>query len=104
MAAPLGNQNGAKGKQWSAAIERAIERMGDPTIDPDVPIARTPKAKGLDMLAERFLKEVESGMVGFKELGDRLDGKPAQTIVGEDDRPLRVVQRIERVIIDNAKD
>lgn len=93
MAAPLGNQNAAKAKHWAAAIERALERRGDPTIDPDQPVARTPKMKALDELAEKFISRVESeavGFQGFKELGDRLDGKPAQavTLAGDGDNPL----------------
>lgn len=34
-------------------------------------------------------------------IADRLDGKPAQAIIGgdEDDNPLNVVHRIERVIV-----
>lgn len=85
MAAPLGNQNAAKAKVWAAAIERALERRGDKTIDPDKPTPRAPKAKALDDMAEKFLAEVEkAGIAGFKELGDRMDGRPAQTIQGPD--------------------
>lgn len=99
MAAPMGNQNGARAKQWSAAIERAIERLGDPSIDPDKPIERAPRVKGIDLLADKFLKEVESGMVGFKELGDRLDGKPVQQneLSGPNGGPIEAVGRIELV-------
>ena len=95
MAAPHGNQNAAKAKVWSAAIERALERRGDPTIDPDHPVARTPKMKALDDLAEKFLARTEceaGGFQGFKELGDRLDGRPAQavTVAGDSDAPLQI--------------
>lgn len=62
-----GNQNSIKGRRWNAAINRAL--------------AKKSKASGieeLDRLAETFLQEVEaSGIVGFKELADRLDGRPA---------------------------
>lgn len=91
MAAPIGNQNATKSKQWTAAIERALERRGDASINPDEPIARSPRMKALDELAEKFLAGVEmpsNGMQGFKELGDRLDGKPAQPIEGPDGAPL----------------
>lgn len=37
-------------------------------------------------------------------LADRLDGKPAQAIVGDDESPLNVLHRIERVIVDKATD
>lgn len=72
--APEGNQNAAKGKRWQQAIDRALERRS--------------KAAGieeLDRLADKFLDEVEAqSITGFRELGDRLDGKPAQAIVGAD--------------------
>lgn len=91
--APLGNQNAAKSKQWTAAIERALERRGDPSIDPDQPIERTPRMKALDMMADRFLDTVlnpVSGIQGFKELGDRLEGKVTQPISGADGNDLTV--------------
>lgn len=74
MAAPLGNQNAIKAKRWNDAIDRALSRRS--------------KADGiaeLDRLADKFLDEVEaSGIMGYKELGDRLDGKPAQAITNAD--------------------
>lgn len=86
MGAPAGNQNAAKAKQWTAAIERALERRGNPNIDPDVPIERSPKMKALDDMADKFLSriELEPGFQGFKEFGDRMEGKPAQAITGSD--------------------
>jgi hypothetical protein len=91
MAAPVGNQNAAKAKMWTSAIERALERRGDPAIDPDSPIQRSPKAKALDDLADKFIDAVSmpsNGMNGFKELGDRLEGKVALPITGGDGEPL----------------
>lgn len=80
MGAPVGNQNAIKAKRWSDAIDRALEKRS--------------KAEGiqaLDALAEKFLAEVEAaGINGYKELGDRMDGKPAQTIVGADGGPVIV--------------
>ena len=80
MGAPIGNQNAAKAKQWAAAIERALERMGDPSVNPDEPVERSPRMKALDQLAEKFITSCNVGDLGFfKELGDRLDGKPMQS-------------------------
>lgn len=81
MGAPLGNQNAARAKIWAAAVERAIERLGDPSINPDEPIERSPKMKGLDALADKFVLGASGGDLGFfKEMGDRLDGKSMQAI------------------------
>lgn len=73
MGAPTGNQNAAKAKVWTAAIERALEKRGKN------------RANALDDLAEKLLLRCDSGdITALKELGDRIDGKPAQAIVGVD--------------------
>lgn len=81
MGAPLGNQNAVKAKRWYDAIDRAL--------------AKRSKAAGieaLDDLAEKLLANAEAGdMSALKELGDRLDGKPAQAITGADGGPIGVV-------------
>lgn len=70
MGAPVGNQNAAKAKMWSAAIHRALEKR-----------AGGDKIKALDDLAEKLLLACdEADLAALKELGDRLDGKAAQTI------------------------
>lgn len=72
MAAPKGNQNAAKAKQWTAAIERALEKR-----------AKTgqTRAEVLEEMAEKFLKACDEGdLASFKELGDRLEGKASQSV------------------------
>lgn len=87
--APIGNNNPAKGKLWKAAINRALEKR-----------SKVDAKEALDELAEKLLSACESGEGwALKELGDRLDGKPAQAIIGDDENPLQVVQRVERVIV-----
>ena len=67
MAAAPGNQYAAKAKQWSAAIERALEKR------------KTTRAEALDELAEKLLQKCdESDLTALRELGDRLEGKPSQ--------------------------
>ena len=78
MAAPAGNQNAAKAKKWTAAIERALCRRSGKAL-----------AEALDDLADKFIAAVEQGdLAAFKEIGDRLEGKPAQVIQGDPDNPL----------------
>ena len=75
MGAPLGNQNAANARIWKAAIERALEVRG-----------RGDRMAALNELAEKLLARAEEGDMGaLKELGDRLDGKPAQAIGGAED-------------------
>lgn len=90
MGAPAGNQNAAKAKVWSAAIHRALDRR-KPADE---------RVKAIDELADKLLDECYGGsLAALQELGNRLDGKPAQIIAGDDDLdPVRLVQKVERVI------
>lgn len=96
MAAPVGNQNAARAKVWRAAIERALERRTQ---------SRTDGIKEIDALADKLLTLVAAGdLPALKEFGDRIDGKPAQAIVGDSDAdPVNVYAKIERAIV-HAKD
>lgn len=90
MAAPKGNQNAAKAKIWSAAIERAL--------------AEKSRAKGKVMLDEcaRALvdKAAEGDVSALKELGDRLEGKPVQAVTGADGGPVQVAGQLTFVKTD----
>lgn len=91
MAAPPGNQNAARAKVWRAAIERALERR-KPADE---------RIKAIDELADKLLEEASTGnLAALQELGNRLDGRPAQAIIGgdEDDPPLKF-QEVKRVIV-----
>ncbi len=48
-------------------------------------------------------KACEGDLPSFREIADRIDGKAAQPIIGDDENPLEVIHRIERVIVDSAK-
>lgn len=94
VGAPLGNQNAAKAKVWRAAIMRALERR-KPADE---------RKQAIDELADKLIELVAAGdLAALKEFGDRLDGKPAQAIVGDDDAPpVRTVSRIELVDLDDS--
>jgi hypothetical protein len=86
MAAPIGNQNAKKAKIWEQAIKRALARYSGSTIE-----------AGLDRLADRLVKSAieheddSAAAVIAEKIGDRLDGKPAQAIVGDADAdPIQV--------------
>lgn len=83
-----GNPSGrVRSKPFSEALNRALAQ-GDP--------------ERLRRLAEVLLDKAADGdMAAIKEVADRLDGKPAQSLsVGnEDDKPF-LLQRIERLIVD----
>lgn len=87
--APLGNQNAKKSKPWESAIRRALARRAEGDQD-----------KALNVLADKFLDAVAAGdLSAFKELGDRLDGKPKQQIetTGPDDGPIELKATVEFV-------
>ena len=89
MAAPVGNRNAAKAKVWSAAIQRALDRRA------------SERGKAIDDLADKLLDLCAEGdLQALKELGDRLEGKPAVAIVGggEDDNPISFREIVIRAI------
>lgn len=84
MAAPQGNQNAAKAKIWQAAILRALKKR-----------SKSDQLEALDDLAEKLLAQCDAGdMAALRELGDRLEGKPAQAITGAGGGPLEVEARL----------
>lgn len=73
-------------KIWADAVRRAVHRRLE---------NEEGKPKKLERLADNL---VELGMKGdvsaLKEIGDRLDGKPASTVAGDPDKPIRTVSEI----------
>lgn len=91
MGAPIGNKNAAKAKVWHAAIMRALERRTAKREDGQLEI---------DALADKLLQHIDAGdLSALKEFGDRIDGKPAQsvTVAGDEDNPLQIEGRIKLV-------
>lgn len=60
---------GSKQKDWAEALRRAVHRES----------AGRGSAKWLDVIANRVVEAAADGDAqAFKEIGDRLDGKPKQ--------------------------
>lgn len=60
---------GSKQKDWAEALRRAVHRES----------AGKGSAKWLDVIANRVVEAAADGDAqAFKEIGDRLDGKPKQ--------------------------
>ena len=79
MGAPVGNQNARK-RHWSTAIESAV-------LEKD---ARTKRYR-LHAIAGKLIEMAEDGDIqAMKEIGDRLDGKPHQSIDATVDGSLTV--------------
>lgn len=90
MARPHRPKGAWSDKAWRDAIRVAVLRAHE---DPK-------KGKRLAALADALVEAGLSGDVpALKEIGDRLDGKVAQALIGggENDPPIRTVTRIDLV-------
>src|SRR5215813_8473139 len=58
---------------------------------------------GLEKLAETLVRAAHAGeMPAIKEIIERIDGKVAQPLAGDEDNPLTLIHRIESIIVDAA--
>jgi len=93
VAAPLGNQNARKAKRWQDALNKALARYESED-------GKIRAGEALDKIAEGVVIDALAGDKDARaEIGNRLDGKPAQAIIGgeDDDPPLKVEGRIKLV-------
>jgi hypothetical protein len=90
MGAPVGNNNSSTDNRlWANTIRRAIAQ-GNP--------------ERLRAIAEKLLDMAAEGDLGaIKELGDRVDGKPSQSVAVANEPGQEFVTRIVREIV-RAKD
>lgn len=76
--APIGNQNAHAGKLWRDAIRRALAKTGR-EADPEGDGAAW--ERGLTVVAEKFVNACVAGEPwALRDIGDRIDGKPAQSV------------------------
>jgi hypothetical protein len=88
--APEGNQNRAKQYRIQRTLLKILEERGG-----------SDAVVGLEKACRALLDKAEDGDVqAFREVADRIDGKPAQalTVGNEDDKPF-VVEKIVREIV-----
>lgn len=80
--APTGNNNAGKGKEWNDALRYALANFETEKIE---------RGQALKAIAKKVVeKAVEGDKDAIQEIGNRLDGKPAQAIVGPEGGPLAV--------------
>ena len=87
-----GNSNSGKrkDKQFHTALSMVLAKLQET------------EGRGLNRIAEQLIAMAENGDIqAIKEIADRLDGKPAQAIIGggEGDNPISIVHEIKRTII-----
>ncbi len=81
MGAPTGNNNRGKNKPWQESLKRALARKSGSV------------SKGLDAIADQVVDLANKGdWSAIVEIGNRLEGKPAQTqiLAGDEDNPLKI--------------
>lgn len=88
--APEGNQNAAKGKSWQKSLARALARLANGDVD-----------SGLDKVADKVVELAVAGdKDAWQEIGNRFDGKPAQSLslASDPDNPFEVTVITRKVI------
>lgn len=88
-----GNDNAARGKEFRAAIQRALAKRS----------GGAGWRVALDKIADKLLDHAEAGeQWAVQEVGNRLDGKPAQQVVlngDEEGGPVKI-QEIQIKAVD----
>lgn len=95
IGAQPGNQNAKKAKRWQDALNKALTRYESADL-------KVKAGEALDKIAEKVVTQAIAGdKDSWQEVANRLDGKVPQALIGgdDDDPALKVVQRIERVVI-----
>ena len=76
-----GNDNAAKGALYNSALKRALARSGK-TVD-----------GGLNKVTDLLVKAANNGeQWAIKEIADRIDGRPSQTVDATVDMGMRVYE------------
>lgn len=92
MGAPVGNTNGKRGSDWRDAIRYELARIGR-ELDGDDPAYK----KGLRECAKGVIEAARAGeQWALKELGDRTDGRPSQSIEMELEASIEVQDPITK--------
>jgi len=81
------NSGGARVKPFRDALRMELAAAGE-------------DSKALREVAKKLILLAQTGdMAAIKELADRIDGKVATPISGDDENPLNIVAKIERVLV-----
>lgn len=91
-----GNRNGAKGKDWQDALRKAM-------IQYESKERGVEQGQALYKIATKVVEQALDGdPVAWQEIGNRMDGKPAQSVQlsGDEDKPLFTA--IKMLIVNNS--
>jgi hypothetical protein len=102
--APVGNSNASTGRQGRHALELALKNYDPTSENPFENLEVIGVIRTLILLWEPILKKalVEGDLAAMKEINDRLDGKPAQTITSDvtikEKDPIKRKSRIKELL------
>lgn len=72
MAAPKGNNNAAKGREWRDTIKWALDNYES---------SKVKRGQALRGIAVKLIEQaLEGDQAAIKEIGDRMDGKAVQAV------------------------
>lgn len=100
IGAQPGNQNAKKAKRWQDALNKALARFESAEL-------KVKAGEALDKVAETVVLQAISGNKdAWLEIGNRLDGKIPQSIIGGDDEdpPVRFQRIVREVVRAHADD
>ena len=91
MAAPVGNQNARKARDWADALRWQLEHYEGEGIA---------KGQALRAIAKSVIENALAGNKdAWQEVGNRLDGKATQPISGDDTEPPIQISQVKRLIV-----
>ncbi len=81
MPGTIGNQNARRAKELRDALNYVLNNFENSAVK---------KGQALRAIGRKLVEMALAGnLAAIKEIGDRIDGKPAQEIMGEDGGPLQ---------------
>jgi len=93
--APKGNQNARRAKECRDALKYVLDNFENSAIK---------KGQALRAIGRKLVEMgLDGNLAAIKEIGDRIDGKPAQEIMGEDGGPLQAAITVSFKGADNGK-
>jgi hypothetical protein len=94
VGAPVGNNNGQKNRIWTLAIQKALEQR-----------SKGDQMKSLIELANKLIDNcLEGDMTALKEFGDRMEGKPQQSVAISGELNLTHEQALDHLASGLAED
>ena len=87
-----GNSNNRRGRIFASALAEALALP-----------SRVDQMARIAVIANQLVEQAEAGdLQAIREIADRLDGKPAQAIVGDPENPLHVIAEIRRKVVEGS--